>query len=90
MKRSLRYSLWSLAGLTGLAIISLIVFVWLFFVPSRTYQKIGGQWSSATETPLMAESGRKPKYLVRGNLFHRMTVAEDITDFQYLGDDCIV
>ena len=38
----------------------------------------------------MAESGRKQKYLVRGNLFRRMTVAADITDFQYLGDDCIV
>ena len=37
----------------------------------------------------MAESGRKPQYLVRRGAFHRKTVAKDITDFRYLGDDCI-
>ena len=48
------------------------------------YQKIGGRWSSATETSLTAKSGRKPEYLVRGGVFLRKAVAEDITDFQYL------
>ncbi len=90
MKRWLRFSLWAVAALTGFVIIIFVAFVWLFFVPSRSYQKIGGRWSSATETPLIAESGRKPKYLVRGGVFIRKTVAEDITGFHYLGDDCIV
>ena len=90
MKRWLRFSLWAVAALTGFVIIIFAAFVWLFFVPPRSYQKIGGRWSSATETPLIAESGRKPKYLVRGGLFIRKTVAQDITGFRYLGDDCIV
>lgn len=88
MKRWLRFSCWAVAALTGFVVI--IFAAWLFLVRSRSYQKIGGRWSSATETPLIAESGRKPKYLVRGGVFLRKTVAEDITDFQYLGDDCIV
>ena len=90
MKRWLRFSLWAVTALIGFVIIIFAAFAWLFFVPSRSYQKIGGRWSSATETPLIAESGRKPKYLVRGGMFIRKTVAEDITDFHYLGDDCIV
>ena len=88
MKRRLRLSLWAVAALAGFALV--IFAACLFFVPPRSYQKIGGQWSSATETPLIAESGRKPKYLVRGGMFLHKTVAEDITDFRYLGDDCIV
>ena len=90
MKRWLQFSLWGVAGLTGFVIIIFTAFVWLLFAPPRSYQKIGGRWSSATETPLIAESGRKPKYLVRGGVFLRKTVAEEITDFHYLGDDCIV
>jgi hypothetical protein len=90
MKRWLRFSFWTVAPLTGFVIIIFAAFVWLFFVPPRSYQKIGGRWSSATETPLIAESGRKPKYLVRGGVFIRKTVAEDITDFHYLEDDCVV
>ena len=90
MKRWLRFSLGAVAALTGFVIIIFAAFVWLFFVPPRSYQKIGGRWSSATETPLIAESGRKPKYLVRGGVFIRKTVAEDITGFHYLGEDCIV
>jgi hypothetical protein len=90
MKRWLRFSLWAVAALTGFVIIIIAVFVWLLFAPPRRYQKIGGHWFSATETILIAESGRKPKYLVRGGVFLRKTMAEDITDFQYLGDDCIV
>ncbi len=90
MKRWLRFSFWTVAALTGFVIIIFAAFVWLFFVPPRSYQKIGGRWSSATETPLIAESGRKPKYLVRGGVFIRKTVAEDITGFHYLGDDCVV
>jgi hypothetical protein len=90
MKRWLRFSFWTVAALTGFVIIIFAAFVWLFFVPPRSYQKIGGRWSSATETPLIAESGRKPKYLVRGGVFIHKTVAEDITGFHYLGDDCVV
>jgi hypothetical protein len=90
MKRWLRFSLWAVAALSGLVFIIFAAFVWLFFVPPRSYQKIGGRWSSATETPLIAESGRKPRYLVRGGVFIRKTVAEDITGIHYLGDDCIV
>jgi hypothetical protein len=90
MKRWLRFSLWTVAALTGLVIVIFAAFVWLLLVPPRSYQKIGGRWSLATETPLIAESGRKPKYLVRGGVFIRETLAEDITGFQYLGDDCIV
>jgi hypothetical protein len=90
MKRWLRFSLWAAAALTGFVIIIFVAFVWLLIVPWRSYKKIGGRWSSATETPLIAESGRKPKYLVRSGVFIRKTVAEDITSFHYLGDDCIV
>jgi len=90
MKRWLRFSLWAAAALTGLVIIIFVAFGWLFSIPPRSYQKIGGRWFSATETPLLAESGRKPKYLARGGAFLRKTVAEDITGFRYLGDDCIV
>jgi len=88
MKRWLGISLWAVAGLTGFAIVTLAVFVWLLLVPSRTYQKIGGRWSPAAETSLTAKSGRKPKYLVPGGVFLRKAVAEDITDFQYLGPLC--
>ncbi len=63
MKRWLGISLWAVAGLTGFAIITFAVFVWLLLVPSRTYQRIGGR-------------------------FLRKAVAEDITDFQYLGPLC--
>jgi hypothetical protein len=90
MKRWLRFSLWPVAALSGFVIIIVAVFVWLFFAPPRSYQNIGGRWSSATETPLIAESGRKPEYLVRGGVFLRKTVAKNITGFHYLGDDCIV
>src|SRR5436309_3852827 len=83
MKRWLRFSFWTVAALTGFVIIIFAAFVWLFFVPPRSYQKIGGRWSSATETPLIAESGRKSKYLLRGGMFIRKTVAEDITGFHY-------
>jgi len=85
MKRWLRFSLWAAAALTGLVIIIFVAFGWLFSIPPRSYQKIGGRWFSATETPLLAESGRKPKYLARGGAFLRKTVAEDITGFRYLG-----
>jgi len=53
MKRWLRISLWAVAGLTGFAIITFAA-----FVPSRTNQKIGGRWSSATEAsqPSLEES----------------------------------
>jgi len=90
MKRRLRFSLWAVAAVTGIVIVIFAAFVWLFSIPPRSYQKIGGRWSAATEAPLLAESGRKPKYLVRGGVFLRKTVAEDITGFHYLGDDCIV
>jgi len=90
MKRWLRFSLWAAAALTGFVIIIFVAFGWLFSVPPRSYEKIGGRWFSVTETPLIAESGRKPKYLARGGAFVRKTVAEDITGFHYLGDDCIV
>ncbi|HET7106873.1 MAG TPA: hypothetical protein VFI38_08685 [Candidatus Acidoferrum sp.] len=87
MKRWVRFSLWAIAALAGFVII--LFAVWIL-VPLRSYQKIGGGWFSATEIPIMAESGRKPKYLVRGGIFFRKTLAEAITDFHYLGDDCIV
>ena len=78
------------AGLTGLLIIILAGFLWFLFAGPRSYQEVGGGWSVVSERPLMAESGRKPKYLMRGWAFLRKTVAEGITDFHYLGDDCIV
>jgi hypothetical protein len=52
MKRWLRISYWAVAGPTEFAIVTFAAFVWLLPVPSRTYQKIGGRWSSATEPSL--------------------------------------
>jgi hypothetical protein len=89
MKRWLRFSLWAVAGVFAFVIITFAVIIWLAASPPRTYRKVGGHWSSATEMEFIAESGRKPRYLVRG-MFFRKTVAKDLTDVQYLGDDCLV
>src|SRR5258708_10009202 len=87
MKRRLRFSFWAVAAVTGIVIIIFAAFVWLFSIPPRSYQKIGGRWAAATETPLLAEYGRKPKSLVRGGEFLRKTAAVAITRFYYLSDD---
>jgi hypothetical protein len=76
----------------ALVVILVGVAAWLIFSPPRSYVPVGGGWYSAqySYNPI-AESGRKPRFLVRGHLpFFRRDVAEDITDLRYLGDDCVV
>src|SRR5262245_61238330 len=87
----LRTILRSIGIVAALAVVCLAALVWLLNDPPRTYRAVGGGWYSADEWQVIAESGRKPRFLVRGHwpLF-RHDVAQHVTQIHYLGDDCVV
>lgn len=89
MQRWLRITLKVFGAAVALLILFIAAVVWLFV--ARTYEPVGGGWYSARYVEnFIADSGGKPRFLVRGHRpFFRHDVAENITHIQYLGDDCV-
>jgi hypothetical protein len=88
MKRWLRISLWAVAGPTEFAIITLRCLRLVVARPVADVSENRRPMVFSNRAIPYSESGRKPKYLVRGGMFLRKAVAEDTTDFQYLGPLC--
>jgi hypothetical protein len=85
---------WKRRGLQVFEVVTVFVILCvaglLWLSNARSYQPVGGGWYSATNLLNIIDSGRQPRYLVRGHLpFSRHQLAESITHIVYLGDDCV-
>ena len=88
MQRWLRTTLVIVWRAFAVFAILIVLFIWLMV--KRTYRPVGGHWYSARYADVIADSGLKPVFLLRGRVpFFRRDVAKDITHIQYLGDDCV-